>query len=117
MALGSRRAARRFAWDGSRVLVTGSSSGIGREVAHECARARGACRRDRRREHLLDELADAVAAEGPTRPLVVAADLSKRGAEVVVLDECAHYPHVEAPDRVAELMLPFLRRQLGRCQE
>jgi short-subunit dehydrogenase len=80
MALGSRRAARRFAWDGSRVLVTGSSSGIGREVALECARRGAHVVVTGRREHLLDQLADAVVAEGPTRPLVVAADLSERGA-------------------------------------
>jgi pimeloyl-ACP methyl ester carboxylesterase len=35
-------------------------------------------------------------------------------AEVVVLDECAHYAQLEEPERVAELVLPFLREQLGR---
>jgi pimeloyl-ACP methyl ester carboxylesterase len=36
-------------------------------------------------------------------------------AEVVVLDGCGHYPPVEAPQRVAELAVPFLKRQLDRA--
>jgi pimeloyl-ACP methyl ester carboxylesterase len=34
-------------------------------------------------------------------------------AEVVVFDESGHWPHIDNPDRAAEAILPFLRRQLG----
>jgi pimeloyl-ACP methyl ester carboxylesterase len=34
-------------------------------------------------------------------------------AEVRVLDESGHWPFVDDPDRVAELVVPFLRRQLA----
>lgn len=33
-------------------------------------------------------------------------------AEVVMLEESGHYPHVDDPDGVARVILPFLRRQL-----
>jgi pimeloyl-ACP methyl ester carboxylesterase len=32
---------------------------------------------------------------------------------VVVLENSGHYSHLDSPDRVAELVLPFLERQLG----
>ena len=35
-------------------------------------------------------------------------------AQLVVLDELGHYAHLEDPERVAEHVLPFVRRQLGR---
>jgi pimeloyl-ACP methyl ester carboxylesterase len=34
-------------------------------------------------------------------------------AEVVVLDDSGHWPHVDDPDRAAGAILPFLQRQLG----
>jgi pimeloyl-ACP methyl ester carboxylesterase len=34
-------------------------------------------------------------------------------AEVIVLENSGHYSHIDSPDRVAELVLPFLERQLG----
>jgi pimeloyl-ACP methyl ester carboxylesterase len=34
-------------------------------------------------------------------------------AEVVVLDECGHYAHLEDPDRVGRRLLPFLEQQLA----
>jgi uncharacterized protein len=63
-----------------RALVTGASSGIGRALALELG-ARGArlailARRERR----LERLADAVETMGGSRPLIVVADLSRRGA-------------------------------------
>jgi pimeloyl-ACP methyl ester carboxylesterase len=33
-------------------------------------------------------------------------------AEVVVLEDSGHYPHLRDPARVAEVVIPFLRRQL-----
>jgi pimeloyl-ACP methyl ester carboxylesterase len=37
-------------------------------------------------------------------------------AEVVVLDESGHYPHLSDVDHVAERVLPFLKDQLGLAQ-
>ena len=34
-------------------------------------------------------------------------------AQVVVLEDSGHYPHLDDPERVAEHAIPFLRRQLG----
>jgi short-subunit dehydrogenase len=65
--------------DGKRVLLTGASSGIGRELARVMA-ARGAVMAlAARRRELLEELADEIAAGGSTRPIPLVADLSRRG--------------------------------------
>src|SRR3954469_15837829 len=62
------------------VLLTGASSGIGRELALVLA-ARGArLAVSARRRELLESLADEVAARGGVRPVVVDADLAQRGA-------------------------------------
>jgi pimeloyl-ACP methyl ester carboxylesterase len=37
-------------------------------------------------------------------------------AEVVVLADSGHYAHLDDPDGVAELVIPFLRRQLGAAR-
>jgi short-subunit dehydrogenase len=64
---------------GSRVLVTGASSGIGRELARELA-ARGArLAVSARRRERLDSLAEEVEATGAARPAVLEADLAQRG--------------------------------------
>src|SRR4051794_9355404 len=65
--------------DGRNVLLTGASGAIGAEVARRLA-ARGArlCI-SARRTGLLDELAEAIARDGGTRPVVAAADLGRRG--------------------------------------
>lgn len=65
---------------GRRVLVTGASSGIGRAVARRIAPRGAALAVTARRKHLLDEVADAIAATGADRPTVLAADLSVPGA-------------------------------------
>jgi short-subunit dehydrogenase len=64
---------------GRTVLLTGASGAIGGEVARRLA-ARGArlCI-SARRSQVLDQLADEVAAEGGERPIVLPADLSRRG--------------------------------------
>lgn len=65
---------------GQRILLTGASSGIGRELAKALA-ARGAFLAvAARREGVLDELADEIAAAGGHRPIVLATDLSRRDA-------------------------------------
>src|SRR4051794_11027716 len=69
------------------VLLTGASSGIGRELALVLA-GRGArlvvaaCRRDR-----LDALAAEIASRGGTRPVVVESDLAQRGAAEALAQE------------------------------
>jgi len=35
------------------------------------------------------------------------------GAEVHIIEASSHYVHLDAPDRVADLVVPFLRRQVG----
>jgi pimeloyl-ACP methyl ester carboxylesterase len=35
------------------------------------------------------------------------------GAERVVLDGCGHHPHLERPQALAEILIPFLRRHTG----
>ena len=45
----------------------------------------------------------------------VLADLRPGLGTLEVLDGAGHYPHVEAPDAVAALVLPFLERTLARA--
>src|SRR3954470_620663 len=69
------------------VLLTGASSGIGRELALVLA-ARGArLAVSARRRERLEALADEVAARGGARPVVVEADLAQRGAAAWVAEE------------------------------
>ena len=70
---------RGFELTGSRALVTGASSGIGRELAKELA-ARGALLAiSARRRPLLESLAEEISAGGSTAPAVFEADLSRKG--------------------------------------
>jgi uncharacterized protein len=66
--------------DGSRVLLTGASSGIGRELAKELA-ARGAVLAlAARRRPLLESVAEEIRAAGGPSPALFDVDLSRRGA-------------------------------------
>jgi uncharacterized protein len=65
---------------GRRILLTGASSGIGRALARELAARGAALAVAARREGLLEELAGEIEREGGSRPVVLASDLSKRGA-------------------------------------
>jgi short-subunit dehydrogenase len=65
---------------GSRVLLTGASSGIGRELARELATRGAKLAITARRRSLLETLAEEIQAEGRTAPVVIEADLSERGA-------------------------------------
>jgi uncharacterized protein len=72
---------------GSRILVTGASSGIGRELARELA-ARGAVLAiSARRRALLEDLAEEVGADRRAAPVVLEADLSERGTAEVLASE------------------------------
>ncbi|MGI5162968.1 SDR family NAD(P)-dependent oxidoreductase [Spirillospora sp. CA-253888] len=66
--------------DGSRILVTGASSGIGRALAVALAERGARLAVTARREARLRELADLIGASGRPVPLVLPADLSERGA-------------------------------------
>lgn len=66
--------------DGKRALVTGASSGIGKAIAWELARRGMKLAIAARRVQSLEKLADEIARAGHTKPVVLAADLSKPGA-------------------------------------
>jgi short-subunit dehydrogenase len=65
---------------GSRVLLTGASSGIGRELARQLAARGAALAISARRRPLLEELAEQISAAGGAAPIVLEADLAHRGA-------------------------------------
>ncbi len=64
----------------TRVLLTGASSGIGRELAKELAARGAALAISARRRSVLEKLAEEISAAGGAAPVVLEADLSKRGA-------------------------------------
>src|SRR5438132_1740341 len=64
---------------GTRALITGASSGIGRSLALALTREGVRVGVAARRGELLDGLADEIESTGAPRPAVFAADLSKRG--------------------------------------
>ena len=64
---------------GSRVLLTGASSGIGRELALELGNRGALLTIAARRRERLEALADELASNGQTRPIVIEVDLSRRG--------------------------------------
>jgi short-subunit dehydrogenase len=70
----------KFALNDRAVLLTGASSGIGRATALSLARRGARLALVARREGQLASLADEIAAVGGTRPVVLPADLSLRGA-------------------------------------
>src|SRR5437660_11051151 len=65
---------------GRGVLVTGASSGIGRELARELGRRGARLAIAARRRELLEAQADELATGGAQRPSVHVADLAERGA-------------------------------------
>ncbi len=64
---------------GKTALVTGASSGIGRALAKALAKEGVVLAVSARREAALETLADEIARDGGKRPIVLPADLSKRG--------------------------------------
>ena len=61
---------------GARVIVTGASSGIGRALAQELARAGAELLLIARRQQKLSELSEAIVSEGATSPILVAGDVT-----------------------------------------
>src|SRR5947209_7169945 len=64
---------------GSRILLTGASSGIGRELAKRLASEGTILAIAARRRPLLEELAEEIRRTGADRPFVLESDLSVRG--------------------------------------
>jgi uncharacterized protein len=81
---------------GSRIIVTGASSGIGRELARELA-ARGAVLAiSARRRASLEELAEEIGVGGGPAPAALEADLSQRGAaEALAADAERALGHID----------------------
>jgi short-subunit dehydrogenase len=77
----------------SGVLLTGASSGIGRELALELGRRGARLAVSARREALLEELADEVERAGGVRPVVLPADLAQRGAASELAERAAAALH------------------------
>jgi len=71
---------RRVDLDGMRIVLTGASSGIGRELAVALAGKGAVLVLAARRRELLDGLAEEIATAGHERPIVVDTDLSVTGA-------------------------------------
>jgi short-subunit dehydrogenase len=65
--------------NGKAVLLTGASGSIGAEVARQLGALGARLAISARRERLLEEVADAVARAGGARPVVLPADLGRRG--------------------------------------
>lgn len=76
--------------NGSRILVTGASSGIGRELAKELAAKGGVLAIAARRQHELETLAEEIAGRGHVKPVVIVNDLSRRGAAAELAAEAVH---------------------------
>ncbi|HWW82085.1 MAG TPA: SDR family NAD(P)-dependent oxidoreductase [Vicinamibacterales bacterium] len=66
-------------FQGKAVLITGSSSGIGEELACQLGRAGANLTLTARRTDLLESLALRIAASGHPRPLVTACDVTRNG--------------------------------------
>ena len=66
-------------FQGKVVLVTGASSGIGRELAWQLAEAGAKLALAARRKELLENLAQRIAATGKAKPLVTACDVTQEG--------------------------------------
>jgi short-subunit dehydrogenase len=71
---------REFDLAGSRALITGASSGIGRELAKELAVRGTSLAISARRRPLLESLVEEISAEGSVAPTIVEGDLSRKGA-------------------------------------
>ena len=82
-------------------LITGASAGIGMALAHEFARHGHELLLIARREQRLAELADAIAAQGHKRPLLLPVDLAQPDAR-------PHHPEQAAGAGAGGAPLPWL---------
>lgn len=81
---------------GKTALITGASSGIGRETAKLLGEEGAQTTIVARRQAQLDELADEIASKGGLRPLVIVDDVTSKGASVRVRDEVvARFRHLD----------------------
>jgi uncharacterized protein len=74
-------------FDGRRMLLTGASSGIGRELARELANRGARLAISARRQHELEALAAEIAGLGHIEPVVIATDLAQRGHAAELADQ------------------------------
>src|SRR5206468_11027326 len=65
--------------NGKAILITGASGAIGTEVVRQLAASGARLALSGRRAEVLEELADSVGAAGGARPVVLQADLARRG--------------------------------------
>jgi uncharacterized protein len=72
--------------EGKTVLITGASGAIGSEVARRLGASGARVALSARREERLAALADDIAATGATRPVVLPADLGRRGEAAGLAD-------------------------------
>ncbi|MEA2440820.1 MAG: hypothetical protein QOH76_2244 [Thermoleophilaceae bacterium] len=77
----------KVALNGAAVLLTGASSGIGRELALVLADRGARLAITARRRDRLDQLAQTIADKGQPRPAVIEADLARRGAAQALAEE------------------------------
>lgn len=75
---------------GKKVVLTGASSGIGRELALALARRGAVLALAARREDLLDALADEISADGSPRPVVFGVDLAVPGSAARLGRDAVH---------------------------
>jgi len=81
---------------GRTVLVTGASSGIGRELGQSLAALGAQVAIVARRRPLLEELANEIGAAGHAQPLVLVADVTKRKPCRDAVDHAiAHFGHLD----------------------
>ncbi|SHN47175.1 SDR family NAD(P)-dependent oxidoreductase [Cryptosporangium aurantiacum] len=76
--------------DGTRILVTGASSGIGRALALQLADAGARLALSARRVELLEELAAEIAAGGHPAPILLPDDLAVPGSAARLGQSCLH---------------------------
>jgi uncharacterized protein len=87
---------RKFDLAGSRALITGASSGIGRELAKELAARGTSLAISARRNHLLESLVEEISAAGSVKPAIVEADLSRQGtAQQLAERAMEHLGHID----------------------
>ncbi|OFB39702.1 short-chain dehydrogenase [Mycolicibacterium sp. (ex Dasyatis americana)] len=77
---------RRINLAGKRIVLTGASTGIGRQMALALAGQGAVLVVTARREGLLNELADEISHTGDTRPIVLGADLTEPGSATGLAD-------------------------------
>jgi short-subunit dehydrogenase len=75
--------------EGRRVLLTGASSGIGRELARELAQKGAILAISARRQRELEALAEEITRGGHREPVVIAADLAERGQAAQLAEQAA----------------------------